>query len=100
MSVIYGLREIGTTEIRYVGLTNHSVKKRFREHQAKARGKWHYAPAPWMRSAGPVEAVILRICPASEARAAERRWIEKLFSEGHRLCNVKMLPSTPGRIAA
>ena len=99
MSIIYGLRQVGTDEIRYVGLTNFSLRKRFAEHQSKARGKWHYEPAPWMRSTGNVEPVILQTCAMSKARIAERRWVERLAREGHRLLNSHLVPRQTGAAA-
>lgn len=93
MTTIYGLREVGSEEIRYVGYTNQPIAKRLLDHQRKARGKsWPYGVAEWMRSAGEVEIVRLRTCPRKDAHKAERQWVKKLHGDGHRLTNSHLLP--------
>lgn len=99
MSIIYGIREVGSAEIRYVGLTNMPLKRKLANHLAKARTGWPYGPALWIAEGREVEIVRLRNCPASEARCAERRWVERLHNAGHRLFNRHLVPRETGRAA-
>ena len=99
MTIIYGLREVGCEEFRYVGLTDHPLTKRFAEHQSKARGTWSYQPAPWMRTVESVEIIRLQNCPKSKSRAAERHWVERLHAAGHRLLNSHLVPRQTGAAA-
>lgn len=87
--VVYGLREIDTDEIRYVGASR-NVSARFAQHRSQAyRGS---APVyTWIRaiSVTRLELVILqRIELPADLDAAERFWIAKLSAAGDRLTNV------------
>lgn len=99
MTTIYGLRAIGDTEIRYVGLTNLPIKQALKTHKSKARNGWGYGPADWIAEVGDVEIVALRICASDQARKAERHWVEKLYGEGHRLLNSHLIPRQTGEAA-
>lgn len=92
MTIIYGLREVGSDEIRYVGYTNQPLAKRLRQHEYKALARSPYGPTEWMLGAGPVEIVRLRACPRHQANKAERAWVERLHKLGHRLTNRHLLP--------
>lgn len=100
MTKIYGLREVGCDEIRYVGFTNQPLPKRLAEHRKNARAEWPYGPTDWMRSAGEIEIVRLCACPMAKARRLERKWVVRLHSEGHRLTNRHLLPAEARRTAA
>ena len=94
MTIIYGLREVGSDEIRYVGLTNKSRAERLKDHQTKANTNgWNYGVSVWMRNCGrPVEIIQLCACSPDKARKAERRWVERLHKQGCRLVNSHLVP--------
>lgn len=94
MTIVYGLREVGTNEVRYVGITNKTKAERLKAHHSKANSKgWNYPVTAWIREAGPVEIIQLCACPKEESRKAERRWVERLHSQGARLLNRHLVPS-------
>lgn len=87
---IYGLRVIGGTEYRYVGLTRASTTQRWRWHTYAARYRTRSQPMYlWMIKHGVenVEMVVLESCLIDELQSREIYWIAHLKSEGHRLLN-------------
>lgn len=91
--VIYGVREIGSREYRYVGLTTNTIPRRKAEHyKAAERGK--KAPfADWLRKRPNRESVYFESLELvqgdlADLGAAEERWIKKLREEGHPLLNL------------
>lgn len=93
MTLIYGLRELGTNEIRYVGFTDKPRASRLKKHKSNAKsGKWNYPVYHWMSQARDVEIVGLCNCPKHRARELERRWVERLVGQGHRLTNCHLSP--------
>ncbi len=93
MSTIYGLREVGSIEIRYIGFSNHPLELRLKKHLGDSRSYYYYRPVTaWVRSAGQIEIVPLCTCDPSEARANERRMVQAFHAAGHRLTNGHLLP--------
>jgi hypothetical protein len=88
MFYIYGLREKGSDEYRYVGRTV-NPEKRLREHTqiAKPVGRGPDLHR-WLESVG--FAPVMDILDRGEAldRQTEQHWIEKLAAAGHRLTNM------------
>ena len=90
---IYGLREAGSSEIGYVGLTTVGLHLRLRRHRHRADGQGStYHVHNWMRSVGTenIEIVSLESCPEGDLEylyAAESRWEQRLREAGHQLRN-------------
>ena len=92
---VYGLRNVGSAEIRYVGQTSKTGDFRLQYEQALARKRstksgWDV----WLLGGdGAVEAVPIVICAdEAEARKQERAVIGVLTAIGHRLFNVQWRP--------
>jgi hypothetical protein len=94
VGVIYGVRELGSKEYRYVGLTTKTIVRRKSEHfAAVARGR--KTPfGDWLRTLPDRESAYfesLELVMSADIGAlgsAEARWIEKLRGDGHRLLNL------------
>lgn len=99
MTIIYGLRERGSEEIRYVGFTNRELPLRLRRHEYNARRGWPYGPTDWMQRAGVVEIVPLCECAPDDAHNVERQMVEALHGAGHRLTNRHLVPRQTGAAA-
>jgi predicted GIY-YIG superfamily endonuclease len=92
---IYGLRAVGTPEIRYVGQTG-DLRTRLANHMSRSRK--HDGPlARWLRSVGPPEVVVLEECRAEQANAAEEAWMHALRQVGCKLLNVSKTGNRPDR---
>lgn len=94
IGLIYGVRELGSSEYRYVGLTTKTITRRKSEH-FKVAGRGRKTPfADWLQKLPDREAAYFHSLElvASEDLAdlgeAEVRWIDKLRGEGHRLLNL------------
>ncbi len=91
---IYGVRELGLPEYRYVGLTTQTISRRRSDHWKAAEGGKKTPFADWLRRCAEHEAVYfesLELVMGDDLNAlgaAEQRWIEMLRSEGHRLLNL------------
>lgn len=91
--IIYGLREKGLEELRYIGLTTVGPQVRMRRHGYKTyTEKSSYPVHNWIRSVGidSVEMVILEECPEGDLNylyEAEAKWERDSVSRGHRLKN-------------
>jgi group I intron endonuclease len=90
--VIYGLRAVDDPEYRYVGYTTIGAAKRLIKHKKDTVYRDFHVQR-WILSIGSDRVVIdtLEICPEGDLRyiaAAERKWISRLKSEGHRLTNL------------
>lgn len=92
MTVIYGLREIGSEEIRYVGRTEHALHKRLHKHKLNVRQGYPPRICAWIESAQEIEIIPLRTCAKERACAVERETVTVLFEQGHRLTNSHLLP--------
>ena len=94
VGLIYGVREMGSTEYRYVGLTTKTITRRKSEHYKAAESGRKTPFADWLRKHPDRESAYFQSLELVEgddlARLgeAERRWIEKLSSDGHRLLNL------------
>lgn len=87
---VYGLREIGSDEFRYVGQTRKDLETRLKWHWYDANAGGRTKRANWMRSAQRrgvgIEVVALE--ENAEINAAEVRWISELRASGERLLNM------------
>lgn len=89
MFYIYGLREAGSDEYRYVGSTK-DPRRRMWGHAATMAVPAEASNTDlykWMLSATRIEMDILEESP--ERRQAEEQWINKLRWQGHRLFNIR-----------
>ena len=87
---IYGLKEKGTSELRYIGHSK-NVKKRIYQHKTKSgRIKGNGALTAWLESVGDnLDYVILESVPNRDARRYEEKHIRIKAGEGHRLFNIR-----------
>jgi len=92
--VVYALRQVGTSEPRYIGCTSRSARLRLEGHLANAKQMPSPTPfAAWLMG-NQVEAVEVMLCPTrDEALAAERQAIKTAAAIGHRLFNCHHVPS-------
>jgi hypothetical protein len=94
VGVIYGVREMGSSEYRYVGLTTHRISRRKSEHYKTAMTGRKTPFADWLRQRTDRASVYfesLELVMGSDREAlgrAEVRWIEKFRRDGHRLLNL------------
>lgn len=89
---IYGLREKGCDEIRYIGMTKYALHHRIRKHRQNAAHNYPPKISEWINSAPEIDIVPLSICCGRAARCEERRQIESHFQAGHRLTNSHLMP--------
>lgn len=86
---VYGLRESGANEIRYIGQTGYSLTSRLKRHWQEANNGNKTARSNWMRSVrdrgGEIEAVPIE--ENAEWNAAEIKWIAEYRERGARLLN-------------
>ena len=92
MITIYGLRECGSNELRYIGQSSKPLAERLRKHLLNARRGYPPLVSGWINAAGSVEIAAIATCPSSEADAEERRLVELYHALGHRLTNSHLLP--------
>lgn len=92
MTIIYGLREVGSGEIRYVGRTNHPLEKRLREHKWKARHNYPRRLCEWISAAGEIEIIPLAECAPESACRVERQTVRDIWQRGDRLTNGHLVP--------
>lgn len=89
---IYGIRLSGSTEYRYVGLTEMTVKRRFARHRAEACSGRRTPFYDWLRReyASEISVDVLEEVRTSreELGLAETRWIDQRRSLGDRLLNL------------
>jgi group I intron endonuclease len=86
---IYGMRQIGTTQVRYIGLTTASVEKRFLTHKKASRRGVKYPVYDWIRKHGEenIEAFLIEhVQEGLEQR--ELFWISHYREMGHTLLNL------------
>jgi hypothetical protein len=94
VGLIYGVREMGSTEYRYVGLTTKTITRRKSEHFTVAERGRKTPFADWLRKHPNRESVYFHSLELVEGDdlvvlgEAERRWIQKFTREGHRLLNL------------
>lgn len=89
MFYVYGLREKGSKEYRYVGRTVQPLQ-RLREHMAEGPrlGRTKQLDA-WLKSTGytPMMDILESSDKHDMGRQTEQYWIEKLIAAGNRLLN-------------
>ena len=92
---VYALREIGSSEVRYVGQTGkgRATRLNFLVNLARARQGEHEMRA-WLWDCGfKVEAILLTTAETrEEAKAIERTAIQMFWAAGHRLVNLQGRP--------
>jgi hypothetical protein len=92
---VYGLREKGDREVRYVGFTRHSPDERLRNHVSQSRWSPHLWPLRgWLcDNKGAVEAfAISSVETEAEARAMEKVIIALCLRLNQRLLNSDHVP--------
>lgn len=92
MTEIYGLRERGSEEIRYIGRTEKPLCERLHKHKLNARHNYPPAISQWINSAERIEIIPLVECERRDGPATERRLVEKYCAAGHRLTNSHLVP--------
>lgn len=92
MTVIYGLRECGTDEVRYIGRTNLPTSARLKKHKLNALRRYPPKISEWIAHAGEIEVIVLAECEPSQANRVERRIVEQYHGGGHRLTNSHLVP--------
>jgi len=87
---IYGLREVGQEEIRYVGKTI-NPQNRLRGHLGQKEVNAGHKKKTWVSECEEkqvkIEIVILEECDPSIASAREAFWIDDCIRRGYRLTN-------------
>ncbi|WP_235563002.1 NUMOD3 domain-containing DNA-binding protein [Microbacterium sp. Root53] len=92
--VVYGVREIGSTEYRYVGMTTRTVSSRRKQHFKAAREGRKRPVYDWLRKYENPESVyfesleLVMSDSLTDLFQAERRWIAALRDRGDRLLNL------------
>lgn len=90
LRVVYGLRQVGSADIRYIGRTTKGVSHRLMRHfwQARAKGWTCQKPVSiWIRECGfRVEAVVIEETDG-DLPAAELRWLASFREQGVDLIN-------------
>lgn len=87
---VYGVRTFDSPELRYVGQTRQSIEVRMKAHRAAARAGRRTPFYDWLRTDPGVLMMSLEFVGSNleDLGDAERRWIAKARSEGHRLLNL------------
>lgn len=89
---VYGVRNVGSKEYRYVGLTQFSVASRLRRHLSNARQEQRTPFYDWLRREGVVRVTVDVLEAVTTCRddlgAAEIRWIAERRRVGDRLLNI------------
>ena len=87
-TTIYGLHDPDTGELRYVGKTIGTLRRRLTEHTCPSRGKSRLYSARWIRSLSkrPIIKAFARV-PDEYGAAAEKRIIAACRANGIRLTN-------------
>jgi hypothetical protein len=94
VGVIYGVREIGSPEYRYVGLTTKTVSRRRAEHWKAVTHRRRTPFTDWLATAEDQESVsfvpleLVMSDDLDDLGVAEQRWIQRLRQDGHRLLNL------------
>lgn len=97
MTVIYGLREIGDQEFRYVGRSDKPLPYRLNQHCRNAKRNYPPLVSTWINGAGKIEIVPITKCDPAVACAVERATVHALSVAGHRLTNshLALRPTSP-----
>lgn len=100
MTTIYGLREKGASEFRYIGRTEYRLEQRLKKHVQNAARQYPSLISAWINAANEIEIVPIVDCPTDIACAEERRIVELYHSQGHRLTNSHLRPHIIARARA
>jgi hypothetical protein len=90
MGIIYGLLDPRTKELRYVGKTEGTLKKRLREHLSRARhGSRRGHVYAWLRAIdlNPLTEILEENLSGGDLDDAEKFWISSALSSGAKLVN-------------
>jgi len=99
MTTIYGLRETGTQEFRYIGRSNNPLAIRLRKHRLNAARNYPPRISAWINAAAAIEIVPIAFAADEDCCATERALVEHYANAGHRLTNAHLLPRTPATSA-
>jgi len=88
---VYGIRAVGSTEYRYIGMTESTALRRFARHRANARAGRRTPFYDWLRKhdhEAVVDELELVLTTREDLGAAEIRWIAERRASGDRLLNL------------
>lgn len=92
VGVVYGIRDGSTGDIRYVGQTAGSIRRRFAQHLRVARSGRRTPLYDWLRSRQPDDVEIVELEKVYREREelgiAETAWISYMRERGARLLNI------------
>lgn len=100
MTIIYGLREAGSAEVRYIGKSDKPLSERLHKHKLNARRNYPRQISEWINSADQIEIVTIDEVDRASACLAERETVSRFHSDGHRLTNSHLLPRPTTQSAA
>ena len=90
-NIVYGIRLLGSTEVRYVGMTTSGMKRRLQQHFTATKRDRPYPICDWLRNHDPslIEIFELETCENYEdLEMLEVKWMRKLLDEGNKLLNL------------
>lgn len=90
---IYGLREAGTDEFRYIGKTVNQ-DGRLRDHRSSANAESDYPKEKWISLAVEIEMVVLETCSNNAWVEREKYWVDYYVQRDHRLTNIRLVNGT------
>lgn len=93
MSVIYGIRVLGSPEIRYVGQTSRAPEVRMRQLRSLALAAPRKGEFDRWLIDNNIEVVVLDVVEAGSANIAERATVRLCLAMGHRLFNQWLVPA-------
>lgn len=99
MTTIYGLREVDSDEVRYIGRTEHPLHKRLHKHRLNALHGYPPKVSAWINGADGVEIFAISECAKADCNRVERETVERFHDDGHRLTNSHLLPRQTGATA-
>lgn len=86
---IYGIKLIGDTNVRYVGLTTRTLEQRFLDHKKMARRGRKYPIYDWLRKHGEDNVEIFLIEEVQDClESRESYWIQYYRESGYDLLNL------------
>jgi len=89
-AIVYGLRGIGDSNVRYIGVTTNSLRKRLTDHKSSARTQgFNYPLHKWMRDCNfNVEIFEIETIDSEIRFDREMYWISEMRKNGHTLLNI------------
>lgn len=92
MTTIYGLREVGDTEFRYIGRSGKPLHLRLHKHKLNAARQYPPLISAWINEGSDIEIIPLVNVGSDQACSTERAFVERYYSLGHRLTNKHLRP--------